>query len=317
MKLKQIAFADCFSVRVQETTDLGDFMKFNRQQIFRFAFIAIFILSVFDAAIAQSSGKLEIAAVKYAKNYLVSGIEDGLPPKSFGAWFRELVGAKTPVTWETNDCGEQTGTSADRGRDFPMCVQASAKMSANSFVSVNIQYGTFKRGVTRGKPAVRYISIGEEGAGEYIESLTVLQNRLLQMPQDTDFFDPNGGEFIISDDRKPAGFEDFREMYLLTREDIQDKKSAVVKPNGAVESWKHQLFAMRNIFFDGKRWSFETAAIGGVSYKFDGKFIKIKRYADGAMDSQDVLKGRLIKFVGGKESASADLIFSFQVADDN
>jgi hypothetical protein len=292
-------------------------MKFNRQNFFRFAFAAILILSVFEVMRAQTSKKLEIAAIKYAKNYPVSGIENGLPPKSFGAWFRQLVGAKTPVTWETNDCGEQTGTSADRGRDFPLCVQASAKMSANSFVSVNIQYGTFKRGVTRGKPAVRYISIGEEGTGEYIESLTVLQKRLIQMPQDIDFFDPNAGEFVISDDQKPAGFEDFREMYLLTREETQGKQSVAVKPNGAVESWKQQLFEMRSIFFDGKRWSFETVAIGGVSYKFDGKFIKIKRYPDGTMDSQDVLKGHLIKFVGGKESAAADLIFSFQVADDN
>jgi hypothetical protein len=291
-------------------------MKFNQQKVFRFTFTAILILSAFGVTRAQSSKKIEVAAIKYAKNYLVSGIENGLSPKSFGVWFRELVRAKTPVTWETNDCGEQTGTSADRGRDFPMCVQASAKMSANFFVSVNIQYGTFKRGVTRGKPVVRYISVGEEGAGEYIENLTILQQRLMQMPQDIDFFDPNGGEFIISDDQKPAGFEDFREMYLLTREDIQDKKSAAVKPNGGVELWKQQLFAMRNIFFDGKRWSFETTTIGGVSYKFDGKFIKIKRYPDGTMYSQDVLKGRLIKLVGGRQSA-ADLIFSFQVADDS
>jgi hypothetical protein len=292
-------------------------MKFNRQRFFRFAFTAILILSAFEAAGAQSSKKLEITALKYAKNYLVSGIENGLPSKSFGVWFQELVGAKTPVTWETNDCGEQTGTSADRGRDFPMCVQASAKMSANLFVSVNIQYGTFKRGVTPGKPVVRYISVGAEGEGDYVNSLIDLQQRLIQMPQDVDYFDPNGGEFIISDDRKPAGFEDFREMYLLTREDIQDKKSAAVKPNGSVESWKPQLFAMRNIFFDGKRWSFETATIGGVSYKFDGKFIKIKRYPDGTMDNQDVLKGRLIKFVGGRQTARANLIFSFQVADDS
>ena len=80
--------------------------------------------------------------------------------------------------------------------------------------------------------------------------------------------------------------------------------STAVKPNGSVESWKPQLFAMRNIFFDGKRWSFETATIGGVSYKFDGKFIKIKRYPDGTMDNQDVLKGRLIKFVGGRQTLS-------------
>lgn len=147
-----------------------------------------------------------------------------------------------------------------------------------------------------------------------LKCLVDLQQKLMQMPRDVDFFDPNGGEFIISDDKNPAGFEDFREMYLLTRKDIQDKESVAVKPNGGVESWKQQIFAIRKIFFDGKRWSFETAVIGGVNYKFDGTFIKIKRYPDGTIDGENVLKGRLIRFVGGRQSALADLIFSFWTA---
>ncbi len=274
----------------------------------------LFLLVVVGSA---QSKKLETAAIKHAKSYRVSQIEKELPSEPFGSWFQELVGIKTPITWEINDCGEQTGTAADRGRDFPMCVEASAKRSVEFFISVNIQYRTFKRGITRMKPVVRYISIGEEIGGEYIESLVDLQKRLLQSPQDVDFFDPNAGEFVLSDDTKPPGFEDFREMYLQTKDFNQSNKLVAVKPNGGVESRHQQLFAMQRIFFDGRRWCFETASIGGVSYKFDGKFIKIKRYRDGTMDNQDVLQGRLIKFVNGRQTVAADLIFSFQVEDDS
>lgn len=280
--------------------------------------VAIFGLMFFLVVVGSAqSKKLEAATIKYAKSYLVSRIEKGLPSKPIGIWFQELVGKKLAISWEINDCGEQTGTSADRGRDFPMCIDAIAKQSANLFISVNIQYGTFKHGITRMKPVVRYISIGEEIGGEYIESLVDLQKRLIEMPKDVDFFDPNGGEFVMSDNKNPKGFEEFREMYLQTKDFDRRNKLVVVKPNGSVESWQQQIFAMQKIFFNGKRWTFETASIGGVSYKFSGKFIKIKRYPDGTIDGENVLKGRLIRFLNGKQTAAADLIFSFQVGDDS
>ena len=159
--------------------------------------VAIFCLAMLLCIFASAqSKKQERIAIKYAKNYLVSRIEKGLPPQAFGVWFQELVGKKLPISWEINDCGEQTGTSADRGRDFPMCIQASAKMSSNVFVSVNTQYGTFKRGITRMKPVVRYISVGEEIGGEYIESLVDLQKRLIEMPKNVSVFDPNSGQLF-------------------------------------------------------------------------------------------------------------------------
>src|SRR4051812_49119754 len=115
-------------------------MNFKCRKIISLLCAAIFMLSAFDISKAQTNRRLEAVAIKYAKSYLVSKIENGLPPKPFAVWLQELVGAKTPVTWEINDCGEQTGTSADRGRDFPLCVKAIAEQSADFFVSVNIQY---------------------------------------------------------------------------------------------------------------------------------------------------------------------------------
>jgi hypothetical protein len=171
--------------------------------------------------------------------------------------------------------------------------------------------------VTRGKPVVRYISVGAEGEGKYIESLADLRKKLIQLPRTVRFFDPNGGEFILDYENKPPGFEDFRGIYLETKDFDRRGKSVSIRPKGGLETWKPQVFEMRKIFFDGRRWSFETVSVGGVSYKFNGKFIKIKRYPDGRMDDQEVLKGRLIKLADGRRTATADLIFSFQMEDDS
>ena len=52
----------------------------------------------------------------------VSALDSALPkqrPKQrFDDWFRKLVGSKAEIRWEANDCGEQTGSPADQGRDF-------------------------------------------------------------------------------------------------------------------------------------------------------------------------------------------------------
>ena len=122
---------------------------------------------------------------------------------------------------------------------------------------------------------------------------------------------------IFQKEPSKANFDRLLTCYLQTKDFNQRNKFVAVKPKGGVESWKQQVFAMRKIFFDGRRWSFETVSIGGISYKFNGKFIKIKRYPDGRMDDQNVLQGRLIKLLNGSQTAAADLIFSFHVEDDS
>lgn len=66
------------------------------------------------------------------------------------------------MNYEIYDCGEQTGTSADRGRDFPMCVEASAQTYVVG-LRVTMQVGTFKKGVTMSKPIIRAVRVDEEG----------------------------------------------------------------------------------------------------------------------------------------------------------
>jgi hypothetical protein len=135
------------------------------------------LLSIATVSFAQQKVS-DAAAIAYTKHYLVSRIERDLPRVPFGVWFRALVGATTPITWEVNDCGEQSGTPADRGRDFPMCVEADAKQTPAFHISVSIMVGTFGRGII-GKPMVRGIFAGgTDGIGTEQKDLRSLRDYL-------------------------------------------------------------------------------------------------------------------------------------------
>ena len=55
---------------------------------------------------------------------------------------------QTPITWEVNDCGEQTGNpEADKGRDFPICVEAQATLQKKRTLSISVSVGTLQTGV--------------------------------------------------------------------------------------------------------------------------------------------------------------------------
>lgn len=151
----------------------------------------VFVLSFFAYSEAQTKKyknqprwdwrKHEAETIDYAKKYLVSNIEPNLPRQSFAVWFQKTIGKKAKMRWEINDCGEQSGTPADSGRDFPMCVEATAE-EFDLFVSVNIQFGMFSRGITKMKPVVRSIVIDTEGEeGEWLEKLVDLPKRLKEI----------------------------------------------------------------------------------------------------------------------------------------
>ncbi len=255
---------------------------------------------------------------------MVSQIEKGMPQQAFAVWFQKLVGSKTPITWEMNDCGEQTGTPEDRGKDFSMCVEATAKTSADFYISVNIQYGTFKRGITGGKPVVRYIYCGGEVRqnGVSLDTLKYLRQRAEDLIRDAEFFDPNIGIFALPlristlpypVTMEPPGFENFDAMWIETHEFVVKGKDVVLKPlkKKGVIKFGQTEFALRNIFFDGKRWTFETEQIEDVSYQFAGKFTLIKLDQNGVQNWDNVLQGHLIKFTNGIKTAEADLVLSF------
>jgi hypothetical protein len=94
-----------------------------RMELVMSAFILAFLLS---AGVPQAATQARDAeAIAAAKNASVQRIDPSLPDKPLEKWLREIVGHQARITWEVNDCGEQTGNPEDdKGRDFPMCIEA-------------------------------------------------------------------------------------------------------------------------------------------------------------------------------------------------
>lgn len=100
-----------------------------------------------------------------------------MPKQRFDSWMRKIFG-RGKSSWEVNDCGEQTGTPADRGRDLPMCVEASIE-SIDLAVTVVLGIGTFKTGISPKRPDLRGIRIDREGEEAMeVSSLRELERQL-------------------------------------------------------------------------------------------------------------------------------------------
>jgi hypothetical protein len=96
--------------------------------------------------------------IRQVQEISVSQLDPALPSVSFEKWLHAEAGADAEFHWEVNDCGEQTGTAADRGRDVPMCVEAQADMKDRRTIVVSIAVGTFKKGAV-GKPVVYFAQL--------------------------------------------------------------------------------------------------------------------------------------------------------------
>jgi hypothetical protein len=251
--------------------------------------------------------KHQAEVIEYAKKYLVSEIEPNLPQVSFEKWFQKTVGEEAKVEWDINDCGEQTGTSADRGRDFPMCVSANTQKAESYYISVNIQFGSFNRGIIHEKPTVRSITIGKLMEGIWLSNLSDLPDKIDSINESFEYLDPNNGDFQISGD-VPTVFGDDFSMWIKTMDFNSRNKYVAVKQIGGVRFGDHE-YAMREIILDGEYWSFETVKFQGVSFRFEGKFVKPELDNKNRVIGQNTLKGHLFKFVKNKKTAEADLVF--------
>jgi hypothetical protein len=122
----------------------------------------------------------DVRAITAAKRILVSQLDPKLPRQPLDQWLRRLVGPAARIEWSVDDCGEQTGTPADKGRDFPMCVSASAALPDGRTVGISVQVGTFKKGV-RGAPAERMLYLEKGGKLENIPHLSDFPARLRKL----------------------------------------------------------------------------------------------------------------------------------------
>ena len=117
-------------------------------------------------------------AIDLAKAAVVRTIDGTLPDKKFEDWLRDLFGPAAKIAWEVNDCGEQTGDpQLDRGRDFPMCVDAAVSLDSSRVLHLLLVVGSFKTGVRRQPPAFFYGCVLEAGApSQWLKSLKEAAN---------------------------------------------------------------------------------------------------------------------------------------------
>jgi hypothetical protein len=125
---------------------------------------------VFLLSLPLAGQSLDERAIRFAKTIPVSRLEAGMPRQPFAAWFQKLVGPLAKVTWETNDCGEQTGSPADAQRDFPICAEAGTALADGRKVIVQIAVGTFQKGIS-GRPVVWWAAIDDHGSTEHVRRL--------------------------------------------------------------------------------------------------------------------------------------------------
>ncbi len=122
----------------------------------------------------------EKRVINYARRIRASTLDSSLPRTTIEAWFRSVVGRKAKISWETNDCGEQTGAPGAAKIDAPMCAQVRAKLEGNREVGISIAVGTFRKGIF-GKPAVFYVYINDGGSIRPVSALAELPS-LLKSP---------------------------------------------------------------------------------------------------------------------------------------
>lgn len=104
------------------------------------------------------------AAIAAAKETVVAELDPAQPDIRFEDWLRSMAAPGREIDWEVNDCGEQTGNpELDRGRDFPMCVEARVPLDGNRVLWVSLLVGTWGTGVSGGIPGLRAAYLAESG----------------------------------------------------------------------------------------------------------------------------------------------------------
>ncbi len=96
-----------------------------------------------------SDAHADDAYVKKAKLLSAQQFDSTLPDQPVGIWLRSNIPAGYEVVWGEyiTDCGEGTGTAADKERDLPLCAEVELKKGAGVKGYLALFVGTQKRGL--------------------------------------------------------------------------------------------------------------------------------------------------------------------------
>ncbi len=117
-------------------------------------------------------------------------------------------------------------------------------------------------------------------------------------------FDPDGSFWIIG--TPPNDFSDFGGINL-------NAKRLRRLPTPGLQLNNGKTFRYKTLSVKQESFTFTTMMLGGVSFSFEGHFLKGGVFADDANldDQTPVLEGTLIKYKAGKKVAEANLKFSY------
>lgn len=125
--------------------------------------LVILGLTLCTPALGQTSAR-DRRLITYARGLDVAKLDPTLPSGRFEHWFRSLVGTTAKISWEINDCGEQSGNPSDGSSiNPPLCAQVEGSLRDGRQVNVLILVGTHKAG-RKGKPAIWSMSLVDNGA---------------------------------------------------------------------------------------------------------------------------------------------------------
>lgn len=118
------------------------------------------------------------------------------------------------------------------------------------------------------------------------------------------------GYYMI--ENPPRAFADISEIHLAGEYGKQQKPVFY----GLIRLKKKTAkdFQILKPAMNGKNIQFSTNAVGGVSYKFSGAFVKLENFPETRPEGA-VLSGKLIKYRGKIKLAEADVKFSYFAGD--
>ncbi len=131
------------------------------------------ILAILPCAAAQSTDQL---AIDRARTTIVYTFDKDLPKVSLEDFLKQSTN-NALLTWEVNDCGEQSGDPEDGQRDIPICAQVTLKATNGRAATVMVAVGTAQKGVS-GRPELFDVFITDLDDSTYAIQLRDLSAEL-------------------------------------------------------------------------------------------------------------------------------------------
>ena len=117
-------------------------------------------------------------------------------------------------------------------------------------------------------------------------------------------FNPDGGYDVFGE--TPKGFEDVKRLYIFR---LRNNRSP--RYLSGLDTWndpeKSTLYKFINSLITRNKFTFTTATVRGVSYRFEGRFLFDE---PAGLDDKPTIEGQLSKYKNGAKVAEGKIAFT-------